>query len=100
MEYFNGDRVYIFELDDEKQIAKNTYELYACLLYTSTKNLPDVPGGKKLVYTHINMPMTAIDDFSKLGEQDPFFKELDAVCKKNRGLWSAEAEKMLLEHFR
>ena len=29
MEYFNGDRVYIFELDDEKQIAKNTYELYA-----------------------------------------------------------------------
>ena len=66
----------------------------------TTKNLPDVPGGKKLVYTHINMPMTAIDDFSKLGEQDPFFKELDAVCKKNRGLWSAEAEKMLLEHFR
>ena len=66
----------------------------------TTKNLPDVPGGKKLVYTHINMPMTAIDDFAKLGEQDPFFKELDAVCKKNRGLWSAEAEKMLLEHFR
>ncbi|MEO2189609.1 hypothetical protein [[Clostridium] innocuum] len=29
MEYFNGDRVYIFELDDEKQIAKNTYELCA-----------------------------------------------------------------------
>ncbi len=26
--------------------------------------------------------MTAIDDFAKLGEQDPFFKELDAVCKK------------------
>ena len=66
----------------------------------TTKNLPDVPGGKKLVYTHINMPRTAIDDFAKLGEQDPFFKELDAVCKKNRGLWSAEAEKMLLEHFR
>ena len=66
----------------------------------TTKNLPDVSGGKKLVYTHINMPMTAIDDFAKLGEQDPFFKELDAVCKKNRGLWSAEAEKILLKHFR
>ncbi|MFR3293160.1 MAG: hypothetical protein ACLTQJ_08520 [[Clostridium] innocuum] len=37
---------------------------------------------------------------AKLGEQDPFFKELDAVCKKNRGLWSAEAEKILLKHFR
>lgn len=65
----------------------------------TTKNLPDVPGGKKLVYTHINMPMTAIEDFGKLGETDPFFKELDEVCRKNKGLWSAEAEKMLLEHF-
>ena len=45
------------------------------------------------------MPITAIDDFGKLGEQDPFFKELDAVCQRNKGLWSAEAEKLLLEHF-
>ena len=65
----------------------------------TTKNLPDVPGGKKLVYTHINMPMTAIEDFAKLGEQDPFFQKLDEVCRKNKGLWSGEAEKMLLEHF-
>ncbi|WP_285945506.1 alcohol dehydrogenase catalytic domain-containing protein [Dubosiella newyorkensis] len=65
----------------------------------TTKDLPNVPGGKKLVYTHINMPMTAIEDFGKLGESDPFFKELDAVCKANKGLWSSEAEKMLLEHF-
>lgn len=65
----------------------------------TTKDLPNVPGGKKLVYTHIDMPMTAIEDFGKLGETDPFFKELDAVCKANKGLWSAQAEKMLLEHF-
>lgn len=66
----------------------------------TTKDLPNVPGGKKLVYTHIDMPMTAIEDFGKLGEKDPFFKELDEVCKANKGLWSAKAEKMLLEHFR
>lgn len=65
----------------------------------TTKDLPNVPGGKKLVYTHIDMPMTAIEDFGKLGETDPFFQELDAVCKANKGLWSAQAEKMLLEHF-
>lgn len=65
----------------------------------TTKDLPNVPGGKKLVYTHINMPMTAIEDFGKLGESDPFFKELDEVCKANKGLWSAKAEKMLLEHY-
>ncbi len=64
-----------------------------------TKNLPDVPGGKKLVYTHINMPMTAIEDLAKLGEEDPFFLELDKVCRENRGLWSARAEQMLLAHF-
>lgn len=66
----------------------------------TTKNLPNVPGGKKLVYTHIDMPMTAIEDFEKLGETDPFFAELDKVCKANKGLWSAQAEKMLLEHFK
>ena len=65
----------------------------------TTKDLPNVPGGKKLVYTHIDMPMTAIEDFGKLGEKDPFFKEIDEVCKANKGLWSAKAEKMLLEHF-
>ena len=65
----------------------------------TTCNLPNVPGGKKLVYTHIDMPMTAIEDFGKLAEQDPFFAELDEVCKANKGLWSAKAEKMLLDHF-
>ncbi len=65
----------------------------------TTLNLPKIPGGKKLCYTHINMPMTAIEDFGKLGESDPFFKELDECCKANRGLWNPKAEKMLLEHF-
>jgi hypothetical protein len=26
-------------------------------------NLPNIPGSKKLLYTHIKMPLTAIDDF-------------------------------------
>ncbi len=25
--------------------------------------------------------------------------KLDEICKKNRGLWSSEAEKVLFEHF-
>ncbi len=64
----------------------------------STLNLPKIPGGKKLVYTHIDMPLTAIDDFEKLGENDPFFKKLAEITAKNNGLWSAEAEKYLLEN--
>ncbi|MBQ2009400.1 MAG: zinc-binding dehydrogenase [Selenomonadaceae bacterium] len=65
----------------------------------ATLNLPKIPGGKKLTYTQFNMPLTAIEDFGKLGEADPLFKKLDEVCKKNRGLWSAEAERVLFEHF-
>ena len=57
----------------------------------TTKNLPNIPGGKKLAYTQFDMPMTAIEDFGKLGEQDPFYKELDECCKKHKGLWSKEA---------
>lgn len=64
-----------------------------------TVNLPKIPGGKKLIYTQIDMPLTAIDDFEKLGKTDPLFAKLDACCKANNGLWSAEAEKCLFEHF-
>ena len=62
----------------------------------TTLNLPNIKGAKKLVYTHISMPMTAISDFAKLGETDPFYKDLAEICERNNGIWSAEAEKYLL----
>lgn len=65
----------------------------------TTLNLPKIPGGKKLTYTQFDMPLTAIDDFDKLGKTDPLFAKLDAACKENRGMWSAKAEKILFEHF-
>lgn len=65
----------------------------------TTVNLPKIPGGKKLIYTHIELPLTALADFEKLGETDARFKVLDSLVKKNNGLWSAEAEKYLLENF-
>lgn len=62
-------------------------------------NLPAIPGGKKLVYTQIEMPMTAIADFEKLGADDELFRKLAASCRKNKGLWNKEAENILLDHF-
>ncbi len=62
----------------------------------ATNNLPNLPGGKKLIYTHVNMPLTAIDDFGKLGEKSPLFKELAAICDRHNGLWNLEAEEYLL----
>jgi hypothetical protein len=62
----------------------------------ATSNLPSIPGGKKLTYTHIEMPLTAIDDFAKLGETDPLFAKLAECCERHNGLWNVEAEKILL----
>ncbi|MBE6952899.1 MAG: L-sorbose 1-phosphate reductase [Ruminococcaceae bacterium] len=62
----------------------------------TTLRLPKIPGGKKLIYTHISMPLTAIADFAKLGETDPLFAKLAEICDRNNGLWSTEAEQYLL----
>ncbi len=59
-------------------------------------NLPSIPGGKKLVYTNIDLPLTAISDFRAKGEADPLFKELADICDRHNGLWNGEAEKYLL----
>ncbi len=65
----------------------------------TTIRLPEIPGGKKLIYTHINLPLTAISDFEMLGKQDKRFEALDKLVKQNNGLWSADAEKYLLSNF-
>ncbi len=65
----------------------------------TTKNLPDIPGGKKLIYTHIQMPLVAIEDFAELGKTDKRFAKLNEFVNANNGLWCAEAEKYLLENF-
>ncbi len=62
----------------------------------TTINLDKIPGGKKLCYTNISLPLTAIADFAKLGESDPLFKKLAEIVDSNGGLWCAEAEKYLL----
>jgi len=64
----------------------------------ATLNLPEIPGGKKLIYTHISMPITAIADFAVLGENDPLFAALHDICEKNSGLWCAQAEQYLLNY--
>lgn len=63
----------------------------------ATLNLPDIPGGKKLIYTGISMPLTAIDEFEEKGKNDPVFDRLHKLVKKTNGLWNTEAEAYLLE---
>ncbi len=62
----------------------------------TTLNLPKIPGGKKLAYTNINMPMTAIADFAT--SDDEVLREIAKIVEKNNGIWCKEAEDYLLSH--
>lgn len=64
----------------------------------ATLNLPNLPGGKKLIYNHISLPLTDIEDFEEKGKTDPLFAELAKLVKENNGLWSNQAEAYLLEN--
>lgn len=64
----------------------------------TTRHLPEIPGGKKLIYTHKKFPLVALDALSTQSKDFPFMAELDKMVKNNGGLWSHEAEKYLLEN--
>ncbi|MCL1856742.1 MAG: zinc-binding dehydrogenase, partial [Kiritimatiellaeota bacterium] len=64
-----------------------------CVAQT-TLELDKIPGGKKLVYTHKQMPLTAIADFAEKGKTDSFYAALATRCAN--GLWSKAAEDYLL----
>jgi threonine dehydrogenase-like Zn-dependent dehydrogenase len=64
-------------------------------------DLPGIPGAKKLIYTHVSMPLTPIDEFGRRAEQaqEPLksiFMELDRLVQAANGLWSVDAERFLL----
>lgn len=65
----------------------------------ATLALPEIPGGKKLIYTGITMELTAIDDFAVLGKTNQQFAKLAEITNRSKGLWSTEAEKYLLAHW-
>ncbi|MCS2156376.1 zinc-binding dehydrogenase [Scandinavium sp. H11S7] len=62
-------------------------------------NLPDIPGGKKLIYNSVTMPLTAIADFAEKGKTDPLFRELARLVEPTHGIWNEQAEQYLLAQF-
>lgn len=60
----------------------------------SIKQLPTLPGGKKIVYSQKNYPITDVNSFGE-GEME---EKLKAIVEKHHGLWSAEAERCFLEY--
>ncbi len=62
----------------------------------TTLNLPHIPGGKKLIYTNISMPLTSLHGLKEKGKDDPFYADLNEIVEKNDYIWNMEAEKYLL----
>jgi L-sorbose 1-phosphate reductase len=62
----------------------------------TTLNLPSIPGGKKLIYTNISMPLVSLYDLEEAGKTDSFYAGLHRIVAANDYIWSHEAEKYLL----
>lgn len=65
----------------------------------TTLYLKKMVGEKKIVYNQINMPLTAIEDFRKLGKEEPVFEKLADACDRHGGFWNKEAEDILLTEY-
>lgn len=61
-------------------------------------HLPEIPGGKKLLYVQCDLPLVAIDDFAERGKTDKFYATLAKLCERHSGLWNTEAEEYLLKN--
>jgi threonine dehydrogenase-like Zn-dependent dehydrogenase len=62
----------------------------------TTLNLPNIPGGKKLVYTNVSMPLVALNDLKNM--KGGLYEGLAKIVDDANGLWSPEAERFLLEN--
>lgn len=63
----------------------------------TTKQLPKLGGGKKVVYTHRKFPLTEVDNLSEISD-NKFIEGLRPILEKHGHLWSAEAETYFLEN--
>ena len=64
-------------------------------------DLPRIHGGKKLIYTHVQMPLVGLDELGARAEEaeEPLrgaLRELDRIVHASGGVWCAEAERFLL----
>lgn len=94
--------------DDMKEAIKliETQKIHAAKIVThimglnaaseTTLQLAKLDGGKKLVYTHKNFPLTQISTLS--ANNTKINQKLSQIVQKNNGLWNAEAEQYFIEH--
>ena len=97
-----GDMVESLELSSEGRINPSYMVTHIGGIDAAPEtilNLPHIPGGKKVIYPHIELPLTAIADFGKLAAQSELFAGLHAICSNKNDLWCEEAESFLLDYY-
>lgn len=62
----------------------------------TTLNLPKIPGGKKLIYTNISMPLVSLYKLKEMSTRNILYAGLHEIVSNNDYIWSVEAEKYLL----
>lgn len=63
----------------------------------TTKHLPEIGGGKKIVYTHHKYPVIEVDKIGEISENN-FIKGLKTILAKHGYLWSGEAERYFMNN--
>ena len=64
----------------------------------TTMHLPDLPNGKKLIYTNIDLPLFALQDLPAMANDNKLYAELADIVGTNQGMWSVDAERYLLAY--
>lgn len=62
----------------------------------TTLNLPHIPGGKKLIYTNISLPLISLHRLGEMDTHNRLYAGLHEIVSKNGYIWSLEAERYLL----
>ena len=60
----------------------------------TTLRLPEIPGGKKLIYNNVSMPLIALSELKNT--KGDIYQGLAEIIDRSKGLWGPEAERFLL----
>lgn len=97
-----GDMEECLELAAKGRLNPSRMVTHVCGL-TAVPNaltgLPKFGGGKILAYPHVELDLTAIEDFERLAGLDSRFEALAEICSRHGNIWNEEAEKCLLSVF-
>ena len=96
------DMLECLTLSAEKQTESKLYDYTYRWVAGCTGNNSEsakYTGREKLIYPHIDLPLTAIENFRSRQSENPLFKTLADICERNHNVWCEEAETYLLEYY-